>query len=288
MFGFFRTYPVLEDGPIGQGAFSTVYKATWKTQKVAVKRLSVRDDGDYTKETKILSKLSHPNIVKCYDFYRNRQGTRDIILELACGGTLAGALYVPNLSMSWKLSTICQMAAAVVYLHDRGILHLDLKPPNILFKDKSRTHVLIADFGTATQADQAYHAGARKFKARDYPYTHKSDVFSLASISCCVLSGRNPEDPEETKYIVSQVLRRGDLMSCLRRVLQRGTDPNHINRPSARQFLHEFQRRRSFFGGLSRIFESVINLFKAFFIIVLVMAIFIEILENSAPGATRA
>ena len=236
---------VFDAESIGQGAFSEVYKGKLDSTPVAVKRLEFRDDGKYLGEATILLALDHENIVKCFGIFANTEGTFDIVLELACG-TLAGALYRSGLTTSWKRSTIHQISSGLAYMHGRGILHLDLKPPNILFKDRGSERVLIADFGMAIVASRACRAGALKFRAPDSPFTQKSDVFSLASIACCIFHERNPNSPEQTAESVTYVLDVYDFESndAWLEALENGVDRDANIRPTAEQFRDAF--------GLSR------------------------------------
>ena len=231
---------IIDDRPIGQGAFSNVYRGTWESEPIAVKRLKRREDGQYSREAVILSKVKHENIVRFFTIRENHLGTYDIVLELGCGVTLAGALYRGSLTDSWKQSTIYQISNGLAYLHRLGIIHLDLKPPNILFKNYDLGRVLITDFGMATTAVESHRAGAQKFRAPDFPFRRESDVFSLAAIACCILHGTNPTTEEETEDIVSKVLTHQHLHQNILDVLERGVNPKYFCRPTASEFRDAF------------------------------------------------
>ena len=233
--------------PLGQGACSTVYSGHLDSTKVAVKRPAPGPDGTRIQgisEVEILSQLSHGNILKFFGTRTNPLGTADIVLELAEGVTLARALFQRrNLTDSWKRLTIYQISDGLAYLHERNIIHLDLKPPNILFRDRELQQPLIADFGMARKAAVSYRAGARKFRAPDHPrYTRESDVFSLASIACCILSERNPSDEDETRAIVSRVLNSTSYDAIQLTALSGGVQRNPSLRPTAARFRDAFDK----------------------------------------------
>ena len=234
---------VYDDQLIGKGAFSNVYRGTWDSEPIAVKRLNKRDDRRYLQEAQALSQVSHDNIVGFFGILGNDSGTYDIMMEIIYGTSLAIALHRKQLrTMQQKCSTIDQISNGVAHLHERGILHLDLKPPNILFKDHSLERVVITDFGMAKIAVQSRRAGAYKFRAPDFPFTQQSDIFSLATIACCVLHERNPGSREEATEIVSNVLsqRYLHINPVWLEALRRGVDSNFAVRPTASQFRDVF------------------------------------------------
>ena len=176
---------------IGEGSTALVYRGTYGSKTIAVKRQR-RYSSDFQREAELLMSLRHENIIKSFGYLSNEEGTLDILLELCLGGSLAGALYHEKLKNDWKCSAILQLSSGLAYLHQVGILHRDLKPKNVLFRDKKLERLVIVDFGMAVFADEAYDAGAKNFRAPDSSYTQKSDVFSLASIACCILRKKKP------------------------------------------------------------------------------------------------
>jgi len=148
---------------VGRGGFGEVFCGTWAGQQVAVKEVQDANptDGevcDFVLEISLLSGLSHPNIVRfwrgCVDL---RRGSRTLLLvtEWMDCGTLSALLHEaqePVLSVKESLVLALSVARGVAYLHDVGILHLDLKSPNVLLN--SSFHAKLCDFGLAKVREQ--------------------------------------------------------------------------------------------------------------------------------------
>ncbi len=132
---------------IGSGGFSCVFKATWKDQDVAAKRLNDPD----LHEVEFLAQLDHPNIVKligiCHDNF-----DLFLVLELCSGGSLRSYLdqqrsQKKRLPIMLVLDWAKQAAKSIQYLKDMKIVHKDVKSPNYLI---AGGNVLkLADFGLA-------------------------------------------------------------------------------------------------------------------------------------------
>lgn len=127
---------------IGEGAFSTVYKAmdVDTGERVAVKairkeHLDAKQRAAVLKEVGLMRQLNHPNIVKLIDFIETEQFFY-IVQELVTGGEIFNQV-VKFTYFSEDLSrhVIIQVAEAILYMHEAiGIVHRDLKPENIFFK----------------------------------------------------------------------------------------------------------------------------------------------------------
>ena len=101
-----------------------------------------------------LGKLHHPNIAMIYSFEVNRRGERLLILEKVEGETLAARLRHGPLAVGAALRVAMQVASALEAAHQRGVVHLDLKPANVMVTPQGVVKVL--DFGLAkiTTADE--------------------------------------------------------------------------------------------------------------------------------------
>jgi len=139
---------------IANGGVGVVYRAHDERldREVAVKVLSRTSLNDpaackrFRNEALTLSKLNHPNIATVHDF--DRQNGRDfLIMEFVPGQTLSARLETGPLMQEEVLHIGRQIAAAVQEAHEKGIIHNDLKPCNILLTPKGV--VKIADFGLA-------------------------------------------------------------------------------------------------------------------------------------------
>eukprot|EP01128_Nolandella_sp_AFSM9_P000880 TRINITY_DN11005_c0_g1_i1.p1 TRINITY_DN11005_c0_g1~~TRINITY_DN11005_c0_g1_i1.p1 ORF type:complete len:675 (-),score=118.16 TRINITY_DN11005_c0_g1_i1:12-2015(-) len=144
---------VFEDKPLGEGAFGVVYKGICRGKTVAVKTLrNVKFDErvveDFLRECNIMRSLPHSNILlfmgACIEppLYM-------LVTELAGRGSLASLLQSSEIHLSFprKMGMCKQIAGALNWLHCQSppLLHLDLKPANILIDDDY--NVRIADFG---------------------------------------------------------------------------------------------------------------------------------------------
>jgi Tol biopolymer transport system component len=145
---FIGTFRILE--PLGQGGMGEVYRArdTRLHRDVAVKILPDIFAADpsrmtrFRREAEVLAALNHPNIATIY-------GIEDcaLVMELVDGPTLAEQIKAHPIQLEEALSIARQIAEALEYAHERGVVHRDLKPANIKIKAEGTVKVL--DFGLA-------------------------------------------------------------------------------------------------------------------------------------------
>jgi serine/threonine-protein kinase len=138
---------------IGRGASSVVYKARDHRleRDVAVKvtdptTASVNALGRVSDEIRLVAALRHPNILPLFDAGRAADGSIFSVMPLATGATLRQRLDRGRLSPREALRFALQIANALGYAHERGIVHRAVKPDNILVEDGE---AIIADFGIA-------------------------------------------------------------------------------------------------------------------------------------------
>ena len=143
---------------IGEGSYGYVYKATYlsdEDRKYAVK--VYKDTGyfnnfcwcDFRLEIDLLSRISHPNVIKLHQiFISNQSSVRNVLnsaFELA-ETNLEIFIRTKTLSQGIKVSLMEQFLTAMKFIHDCGYYHLDIKPENILISDNI---LKIADMGRA-------------------------------------------------------------------------------------------------------------------------------------------
>ena len=151
-------YRILER--LAQGGMGVVYKAERVPvgRMVAVKYLhgSYAEDkpslARFERETRVLSKLAHPNCVSVIDF-----GVDDapyLVMDYAGGTTLRALLDDAKLKLPDSVSILRQVLAGLAHAHAQGIIHRDIKPANIMISDEIGTgrHVRLLDFGLARLA----------------------------------------------------------------------------------------------------------------------------------------
>ena len=190
-------------GPkIGEGGFGTVYEGTESGQPVALKQLTgsnARIHENFRKELDMMCGLRHPNIVLLLGAVI-QPDQLCFVMELCKGGSLVSLLKHRELNVSEVVFIAKQIALAMNWLHSRSppILHLDLKPANILLADLHSLHVKVSDFGLArpSKPDSKAIVGTRRFMApemmRKLPVTEKADVYSFGVLLWEIYTGKKP------------------------------------------------------------------------------------------------
>lgn len=197
---------------IGIGGMADVYKAVdlMENKTVAVKILKNEYAGNddfvrrFRNESKAIAVLSHPNIVKIYDVGFSDK-IQFIVMEYIDGITLKEFMEQQGV-LKWKDSVhfIIQILRALQHAHDRGIVHRDIKPQNImLFPDGT---IKVMDFGIArfareegkTISDKAI--GSVHYispeQARGDITDEKSDIYSVGVMLYEMLTGVKPFDAD--------------------------------------------------------------------------------------------
>ena len=195
---------------IGNGAFGKVYKARelQTGNIVAVKQLKIYNSRtnyqNIIKEINLLKHLSHPNIVKYYNYFEEDDKIF-IIMEYLEGGTLKEYINnnQNNITEDNARIIIKQLLNALSYLHySCDICHRDIKPENILFKYKDDINSLqLVDFGlsadTFEEKNYLNNCGTLKYMAPEQIanmiYSKAVDVWSVGIILYMLLNnGNNP------------------------------------------------------------------------------------------------
>ena len=210
---------------IAKGGMAEVYLGTHLTldRAVAVKVMHnfVESDPDlqsrFEREAKVVAGLRHPNIVQIFD-YDTAEGHPYIVMEYLMGPSLATYLRelhnrnqrLPPVQIARLLITI---ATALDYAHERGVIHRDIKPGNIILHNKAsnisteepiteRTEAVLTDFGlvriaqAVTQTASGSVSGTPAYmspeQAQGLKVDHRSDIYSLGVVLYEMLAGRIP------------------------------------------------------------------------------------------------
>jgi Tol biopolymer transport system component len=201
----FGPYEVL--GPIGAGGMGEVYRArdTRLGREVALKVLppTIASDrerlGRFEREAHLLASLNHPNIGAIYGV-EDAGGAPALVLELIEGPTLADRLSRGPMPPEEAIPVARQIAEALEYAHEKGVVHRDLKPANIKLDPEGRVKIL--DFGLAKAA-----AGDTLW-SQSSP-EHSPTLTSLGSIAGAIIGTAAYMSPEQARG--AQVDRRADI-----------------------------------------------------------------------------
>lgn len=197
---------------LGTGGMSAVYQAYQHSLKrfVAVKvlrpELAAQEEyvTRFIREAEIAAKLNHPNIVQIHDFGMY-SGNSFIAMQMLSGGTLTDRLRsrfeTPNAQFALPEISILlrQLAEALDYAHQAGVIHRDIKPSNIMFGDNQGGPAFIVDFGIAVlnyrrTADDQQVAGTYAYMApeiwRGEAPTTLVDQYALGLIIYTMLTGK--------------------------------------------------------------------------------------------------
>jgi len=210
---------------LGTGSFGSVYEAknTIFQNIVAMKVINKDpnnelDEQEIRNEIDILKKLSHPNIVKIYEFYISNSHYY-IVTEFCRDGELFS--YIKNKYSERQLAVLFyQVFSGLWYLHDNKILHRDIKLENIMISQKEKDNetgeelfwAKIIDFGTAKIFEKnkkekdvvgsSYYIAPEVLQQN---YNEKCDTWSVGVILYMMLVGRAPFDGKDDEEIILKI-----------------------------------------------------------------------------------
>ncbi|XP_069810138.1 myosin light chain kinase, smooth muscle-like isoform X2 [Dendropsophus ebraccatus] len=206
---------------LGMGKFGQVYKLQEKaTGKIRAgkffKARLQKDIANARAEVELMNKLHHPRLVHCVAAFQE-PGSVILVLEYIAGGELFERIVADDFEHTeiTSIEYMSQILSGVEYMHQQGIVHLDLKPENIVCVSKVNTKVKIIDFGLARKLEAGVPVkvlqGTAEFVAPEViafePVGFTTDMWSLGVICYILLSGDSPfqgdNDTETLQNITS-------------------------------------------------------------------------------------
>lgn len=208
---------------IGSGNFGQVYLVRHKFEgrNYVVKKIKTRDMPESEREkteqeVRLLQKLRHTNIVAYKDSYIDREQFLCIVMVNCEGGDMyskiksaKGKKFTEAQILEW----FAQILLALLYLHERRILHRDLKTQNIFLKNSK---IRLGDFGIAKVLDGTrdfantcigtpYYMSPELFKNK--PYSYKSDVWGLGCVIYEMCNLRHAFDAQSLNGLAMKIMR---------------------------------------------------------------------------------
>ena len=204
-------YELLES--LGRGGFATVWRAydEARAEQVAIKVLhgQLTRSADrverFFRGSRLMQSLKHPHIVEVREQQREDEGHRYFVMELLTGGDLWRAIREKTLTLESILDVIEATAKALAFAHQRGVIHRDVKPENILLTADGTSKLTDFDLVRAADTTGGTQTGALGTLIYAAPEALEDasragpsvDVYSLAMTAVVALKGRRPRIKEK-------------------------------------------------------------------------------------------
>ncbi len=210
----FKNYELL--GVLGQGGQGTVYRALDQNldRHVALKVLRLEHGGDpefvqkFEHEARLTASINHPNVIRVYSF-----GTEDenvyLAMELVDGGTFDDQMeQLGRVPEARALQVAIQVAQGLRAGLEKGLIHRDVKPGNILFGGDGSAKIV--DFGLAVFHEQEaagtgdiwgtpYYLSPERLQRQQEDF--RSDIYSLGAALFHAIAGRPPFEAEDASHV---------------------------------------------------------------------------------------
>ncbi|XP_046514043.1 myosin light chain kinase, smooth muscle isoform X2 [Equus quagga] len=191
---------------LGSGKFGQVFRLVEKkTGKIWAgkffKAYSAKEKETIRQEIGIMNCLHHPKLVQCVDAFEEKANIV-MVLEIVSGGELFERIIDEDFELTERecIQYMRQISEGVQYIHKQGIVHLDLKPENIMCVNKTGTRIKLIDFGLARKLENAGSLkvlfGTPEFVAPEVinyePISYATDMWSIGVICYILVSGLSP------------------------------------------------------------------------------------------------
>lgn len=265
---------------LGQGGFGITYEGvqTGLGRKVAIKEFFMKDfcereEGTsmvtivgtesnrslverfkekFIKEAQMIAGLEDiPHVIRIYDIFQEN-GTAYYVMQFIEGGSLDGKVKTEGaLKEDVAFGFIMQIADALEQLHAQRIMHLDIKPANILLRGKD---LFLIDFGVSKHYDAEGDATTTTPVGRSKGYapieqyrqggvqsfSPETDIYSLGATAYFLITGKTP--PEATELVIEPLVRPNNIPDSLWNAIEVSMRPSKNNRP------HSITEFRDLFG----------------------------------------
>ncbi|KAM5336352.1 myosin light chain kinase, smooth muscle isoform 2-T3 [Glossophaga mutica] len=191
---------------LGSGKFGQVFRLVEKkTGKIWAgkffKAYSAKEKENIREEISIMNCLHHRKLVQCVDAFEDKANIV-MVLEIVSGGELFERIIDEDFELTERecIKYMRQISEGVEYIHKQGIVHLDLKPENIMCVNKTGTRIKLIDFGLARRLENAGSLkvlfGTPEFVAPEVinyePIGYATDMWSIGVICYILVSGLSP------------------------------------------------------------------------------------------------
>jgi hypothetical protein len=252
---------------VGAGGFATVWLAYDEQldAEVAIKVLSDNwiDENDvrrrFVAEGRFLRRVESPYVVGVHDIGETDDGRPYLVLTYADGGSLAERIKAGPLAIGAVIEVVAQIGAGLGQLHDRGVLHRDVKPANVLFRtDPDGERAMLGDLGLGKSLDTvsqltmpggtpAYAAPEQVMGDRLDP---RADLYSLGAVTYAALTGQAPHGAISLGAVLRidtppprMATLRPEISPALDAVVRRALQPDRELRwPDLPSFLNALQK----------------------------------------------
>lgn len=211
---------------VGKGSFGCCWLVKSESgekcilKEIDVSTMSKKQQSEAATEVTVLSNLRHPFIIKYRESFLDGS-LLCIVMDFAEHGDLfsaierqkkSGSLFQESLVLRW----FSQIALALKHIHDRHILHRDLKTPNIFLAGPGQGIVKVGDFGIArvlrntmdcakTYVGTPYYCSPEICQQR--PYSYKSDIWSLGCVLYETATLRHPFNADSFQNLLTKIVR---------------------------------------------------------------------------------
>ncbi|XP_072259627.1 serine/threonine-protein kinase Nek5 isoform X2 [Pyxicephalus adspersus] len=209
---------------IGEGSFGKAFLAKGRRdniqcviKEINVSKMPPKEKEASQKEVTLLSKMKHPNIVSFFTSFKERNCLY-IVMEFCDGGDLAnrinkqrGVLFDENQILSWFV----QISLGLKHIHDRKVLHRDIKAQNI-FLTNNGTIAKLGDFGIARMLNNTMELARTCVGTPFYlspeicenrPYNNKTDIWSLGCVLYELCALKHPFEANSLRQLVLKICR---------------------------------------------------------------------------------